>query len=337
MQNLKRASNELFRRQPDEVFPSFKALWENAVSSKEASKDRWVDPEKLKTDAMDHLLLSVENDVFPMSDWSFSQLCRLAGVAKDTVNKLTAKTASTVFDETLPRSGKPMQVLTSKEVRSIHGMAYTRLWDSDLLHTVSEFATDFTPPQTAFDGRGKGLYRGEQDMFVFLIDPTGWIEIDGEAFAPGFFAWNSEVGRRTVGIETFWFQRACANHIVWNAVDVTTVNRKHTANVHESLSVIRRTIEILVDKRDAGKDQFVNVIRKAMSERIGDTDETTKFLAKQGFTKALQKRALEVARQQGSFTIFSIVDALTRLSQEEPNAGDRAEADQKAGRLLQLV
>jgi type I restriction-modification system DNA methylase subunit len=43
-------------------------------------------------------------------------------------------------------------------------------------------------------------------MFCFLIDPKGWIEIDGEAFAPGFFVWNSEVGRRaflTATIEHF--------------------------------------------------------------------------------------------------------------------------------------
>ena len=43
-------------------------------------------------------------------------------------------------------------------------------------------------------------------MFVFLIDPTGWAEIEGQTFAPGFFIWNSEVGKRSLGIQTFWFQ-----------------------------------------------------------------------------------------------------------------------------------
>jgi hypothetical protein len=101
---------------------------------------------------------------------------------------------------------------------------------------VREFATDFQPPQKggAVDDGGTGLYCGEQDMFVFLIDPTGWAEIDGEAFAPGFFLWNSEVGRRSVGVQTFWFQAVCQNHIVWDAVEVVEFSRKHTANVHES-------------------------------------------------------------------------------------------------------
>jgi hypothetical protein len=105
---------------------------------------------------------------------------------------------------------------------------YTWLYDADLLSMVREFATEFQPPQQGRADwpmtadvpdddipfvpdppkpRGTGLYRGEQDMFVFLIDPSGWTEINGEAFAPGFFLWNSEVSKRSVGIQTFWFQR----------------------------------------------------------------------------------------------------------------------------------
>jgi hypothetical protein len=86
---------------------------------------------------------------------------------------------------------------------------------------VEEYATDFQPPPKGFNG-ATGLYAGEQDLFVFLIDPTGWVEIDGEAFAPGMFLWNSEVGCRSVGIETFWYQQVCANHIVWDAVAFET-------------------------------------------------------------------------------------------------------------------
>ena len=57
-------------------------------------------------------------------------------------------------------------------------------------------------------------------MFAFLIDDSAWVEIGGEQFAPGFFVWNSEVGRRTIGVETFWFQHVCANHIVWDAIEL---------------------------------------------------------------------------------------------------------------------
>ena len=54
-------------------------------------------------------------------------------------------------------------------VRSVHGASYTRLYNADLLAMVKEFATDFTPPQRGMNG-GTGLYCGEQDLFIFLID-----------------------------------------------------------------------------------------------------------------------------------------------------------------------
>jgi hypothetical protein len=263
----------------------------------------------------------------------------MAGVSRDTINRLSPKTASKAFEETLPHSDKPLQLLTTGDhIRSVHGVAYTRLWNIELLDLVKEFASDFLPPQTAMDGQSTGLYCGEQDMFAFLIDPTGWAEIEGEAFAPGFFLWNSEVGRRTLGIQTFWFQRVCQNHIVWDAVEVAEFTRKHTANVRDGLDDIRRIIENLVAKRDARRDGFVECMKKAMHERLGsDADEVIKLLTQHGIPRGLVKDAMELAREQGGFTIFSVVDVLTKLSQSVQLAGDRAELDMKIGSLLALA
>ena len=80
----------------------------------------------------------------------------------------------------------------------------------EVLEAVREAAPDFTPPPKGLGG-ATGLYAGEQDMFAFGIDPTGWVEIGGENFALGFFVWNSEVGRRSVGVQTFWYQEICQN------------------------------------------------------------------------------------------------------------------------------
>ena len=77
---------------------------------------------------------------------------------------------------------------------------------------VRDVAVDFQPPPKGFNG-ATGLYCGEQDMFLFMIDPTGWTEIEGQNFAPGFFCWNSEVGRRSVGITTFWYQEIGRAHV----------------------------------------------------------------------------------------------------------------------------
>ena len=156
--------------------------------------------------------------------------------------------------------------------------------------------------------------------------------------APGFFVWNSEVGRRTVGIQTFWFQAICQNHLIWDAVDVTEFRCKHTTNVGEALSNVRRLIEQLVNRRDERRDAFAATIANAMKTKLGDdADEVLKILQKHGITKTLGNEALKIAEEQAKFTIFSVVDALTRLAGKQQNAGDRTAMDIKSSSLLALA
>lgn len=340
MAHLTRAHEELFRRTPDEQFPSLAALSTHCRQLRDQSVDRWELPQTLRPASTPHYLqLGIGDDgMFLMNDWSFGQLCRLAQVPKRTINRFSPDTAKRAFYETLPVGRKPLQLLVNdRRIRSIHAASYTRLHNADLLDVVEECAADFRPPQHAATG-GTGLYCGEQDMFCFLIDPAGWAEIDGQAFAPGFFIWNSEVGRRAVGIETFWFQAVCANHIVWDVVETVEFTRKHTANVRESLDEIRHIIARLVAKRDQRRDGFVNVVRKAMHERLGtDADEAVVQLLRHGIGRSVAEKATEIAKEHGAFTIFALVDALTRMAGKVQNAGDRVDLDRDAGRLLALA
>lgn len=339
MPNLTDASQQLFERREDERFDSLQALFEHCQRDKTEAQDRWVPPQDVEIDpGYSQLGLRLDESTFSLNDWSFGQVCRLAGVTKDTVNRLSPTTAANVLGETLPREGKPLQVLTHGDnIRAVHGASYTRLYNADLLTMLKEFATDFEPPPVGCNG-ATGLYCGEQDMFCFLIDPAGWAEINGEAFAPGFFLWNSEVGRRTLGVKTFWFQAICQNHIVWDATEVVEFSRKHTANVHDGLREIREIIARLVESRDRRRDGFVAVIQKAMEQQFGDTpDKVLELLKDRGVTRTMAKQAVEIAQAQGRFTIFSVLDALTRVAGRMQYAGDRVEVDEKAGQLLALV
>lgn len=340
MVNLTRASQELFRRTPDECFESLDTMLAHCRNQQEASMERWHPPADFAA-TVDagclSLKLGTDGASLMMNDWSFGQLCKLAGVAKETVNRLSPGTARQVLCETLPGGNKPLQLFTQGQfLRSLHGSSYTRLYNADLVESLRAFE-DFRPPEKGFNG-ATGLYAGEQDLFCFLIDPVGWIEIEGEAFAPGFFVWNSEVGRRSFGIQTFWFQAVCQNHIVWDAVEVVEYTRKHTASVADSLKEMCSLIEGLVRKRDERKDAFANVIARAMQTKLGDdADEVVKQLASHGISRGQARQALEFAERRGRFTLFAIVDGLTRLAGEIRNAGERLDADQKAGALLALA
>ena len=139
-------------------------------------------------------------------------------------------------------------------------------------------------------------------------------------------------------MQTFWFQAVCANHLVWDAVEVVEFSRKHTANVGDCLGEIRRIVESLVAKRDERRDGFVAAIKAAMSTPLAaDAEGALAELLKTGYTRALAAEAVDIARQQGRLTIFTVVDALTRLAGRLRNAGERTDADQKAARLLGRV
>lgn len=344
MTNLTHASRQLFTRPPDEWFASLADLSRHCVQKREQSRET-VEQMSAMRPTLNEGQLALRYNGFPLlrlTDWSFTQLCGLAGAAKDTVNRLQPRTAGQVLIELLEgrdRSGLKLQTLIEgkRVVRAITGEKYTRLWNADLVAMLQEFATDFTPPPKGFNG-ATGLYAGEQDLFCFMIDPTGWAEIDGEAFAPGFFVWNSEVGRRSVGVSTFWFQAVCANHIVWDATDIVEFTRRHIGNVADALKEIRQQIEALVTKRDERRDCFATVIKKAMTTNYGtDAEDVLKRLATEGFPKALAQRVIKLAWQKGKFTVWTVIDALTKISREERNAGGRVAADQKAVALLDRV
>ncbi len=337
MANLTRAYDELFRRSPDEQFETLDSLIAHCRSARQCSNDCWVSHDQICVTSDMTVVLDSAPD-YRFNDWSFSQLCRMAGVSRDTINRLSHKTASRALQETMPTSEKPFQILACEsQIRSIHGVAYTRLWNDELLDVIADAAPGFTAPQKAVTG-STGLYCGEQDMFAFLIDPTGWIEVEDQAFAPGFFVWNSEVGRRTVGIQTFWFQKVCRNHIVWDAIEVIETSRRHTARVRDFLDLAKTTVAALVTKRDQRRDGFAEVLGKAMRQELGDDAEAVmKQLRKHGISKEVGKKAVEIAQRSGGFTIFSLVDALTQLSQRVNYIGDRTGFDMKAAALLSLV
>ncbi|QDT01482.1 hypothetical protein [Adhaeretor mobilis] len=124
----------------------------------------------------------------------------------------------------------------------------------------------------------------------------------------------------------------------WDAVEVVEFTCKHTAKVGDGLTEIRRLIERLVAKRDERRDGFVRVVSNAMRQQLrSEADEVVKNLTREGIPRGLAAKATQFARESGRFSIFSLVDALTRLAQEVRYAGDRVEIDAKAASLLALA
>ena len=70
MVNLTRASDELFRRQPDECFGSIAELVTHCEQQRENSQDRWHLPQEMTTTR--DLRLQIADDEYAFNDWSFT-------------------------------------------------------------------------------------------------------------------------------------------------------------------------------------------------------------------------------------------------------------------------
>jgi len=162
MQNLKQASHELFRRAPDERCQSLAELRDRCNTQRQNSSELWLPPSDFKVlgGSGETLQITGAGQAFDLNDWSFGQLCRQAGVAKETLNRLTVDTAGRVLAETLPTGRKPFQLYTQEgTIRALHPASYTRLQNAELVEVLQEFSADFQPPQRGVDG-ATGLYLG---------------------------------------------------------------------------------------------------------------------------------------------------------------------------------
>ncbi len=155
MSNLLHAHRELYKRSPDEQFGSVESLFTHCEAQRNVSRDVWRPPQDVRPQTReDSLILNAGADGdLSLNDWSFSQLCRLALVSKETVNRVAPDTASRILIDTMPTGSKPLQLMvTNDTLRSIHGVAYSRLWNSQLLDVIRETGGEFIPPPPARNG-----------------------------------------------------------------------------------------------------------------------------------------------------------------------------------------
>src|SRR5262245_27119325 len=91
MTTLTAASSQLFSRPPDERYPTLDALYRHCREMEELSNDRWVSSKEmyfLGSEGGNLLLRTGEGPDYALNSWSFAQVCKLAGVGIETVNKV---------------------------------------------------------------------------------------------------------------------------------------------------------------------------------------------------------------------------------------------------------
>ena len=341
-----RAHREWARRPADERFPTLEALRADAEADKHASREIEVDGASLSVQSLgDAIWIRSGDKGAPLTDWSFGQACRLGGAPAGYLQSLTTGTAVAALNESLSETRASRDALKllvrNGHVAAMNGPRYGRVYDADVLRMLDGLQ-GFAPPP-AYERNGStnaGLYRGQRDMFVFMVNEESRIE-DGsaEGLGRGFFLWNSEVGARSFGIATFLYRHICGNHIVWGMTSLVEKRLKHIGEVsHRARAEVALALSAWTNDGVSDLEAQIQIARVKVLGK--DKEEVVRSVVKAtGATQSVVSAAWEGASQWAEVdgapdTVWGMVNAITRYSQASTWTSDRVETDRLAGQLL---
>ena len=187
------------------------------------------------------------------------------------------------------------------------------------------------------------LYASDRDMFVFLADEENRIGIPGRrslangtalsgSFARGFFAWNSEVGKSSLGAGFFLFDYVCENRIVWGADQYTEVRIRHTKGAPDRW--LEEIIPVLKEYSEGSAKPVIQAIEDARSKHVeANLDQ---FLANR-FGKRMVapiKAIHETEEGRPIETLWDVTVAATAHARSITNTDARLEIERTARELL---
>jgi hypothetical protein len=375
------STHEQWKTRPaDQRFWSLQDLHRATLAHKASAVEASLDMADIRVEAIDgDVQISGRTGTHAaMTHFAFGQLAARADAPASYLRSLPATLAVQNINHGLKAKAEagPAKLLLHSNggyyVRAITSDKYSRLWN----HTISEKllrleemgwevapayvpwgsdAADFdtriaTPEQAALSLTIKagdqiapaGLYASFEDMFVFLVQKDRVID-DGSAsgLMRGIIVWNSEVGKSTFGMQSFYFRGVCGNHIIWDAEDVKELRMRHVGLTDDKAF---RGLEVELRKYANGSATLMEAkIESARNFRFNTEkpEEIIDFVFdKKILTRADAKRALEavVPDVDGpANSAWGFAQGVTRLSQAEKNADKRTELDRASGKVLQIA
>lgn len=366
-----RVSSEWFSRPHDERFLSLGELAgavrgraersrtlvvETALIHVEANR---TDPERLSL-----ILPGAEAPVAP-THWSFGQLAAQVGAPAAYLRQLPAALAGINLQYGLT-SNRAEQIKTLEteegrvELRAVTGPNYGRIYDYELVEAVQRIAgngtgdtrwkvpgvldwsTGIYNPRVNITQDTSTLYASDRDVFLFLVDDLNPIEAgklpDGspDLFFRGFYAWNSEVGAKTLGMASFYLRAVCQNRNLWGVEDFEEITIRHSK--YAASRFVHEAAPALLNFANSSPMPFINGIKAARERIVARTDEDrTDFLRRRGFSKAETRKIIETALAEEGRppeSIFDFVQGITAVARDKPHQDARLDMEAKAKKLL---
>ncbi|WP_111813565.1 DUF932 domain-containing protein [Agrobacterium pusense] len=371
-ERIGRVSSEWFSRPDDERFLSLTDLYDTVRSRAERAQARTIESAAIRVEATRdnaerlELLVPGQRQAIAPTHWSYGQLCSLVGAPATYMRQLPAPLAAINLQHGLLNHRaeliKTLEMDDGRlELRAVTGPEYGRIWDHELVSAVMKIAGNGTGdtmwkvpgvldwatmthnPFFDITKDTTTLYASDRDVFLFLVDDAHPIEAgrlpngEPDLYFRGFYAWNSEVGSKTLGIASFYLRAVCANRNLWGTENFEEITIRHSKFAAQRFA--HEAAPALTSFANSSPAPFVAGI-KAARERIvarKDDDRET-FLRRRGFSKGETGKVIEmVLSEEGRppESIFDFVQGITALARTKTNQDTRLELEGKAKRLLE--
>ena len=370
-ERIGRVSSEWFSRPDDERYLSLTELHEAVRRRADNATARTVESRAVRVEASredaEKLALVVPGRDEPVAPthWSFGQLCSLVGAPAAYLRQLPAPLAGINLQHGLLNHRaelvKTLEAADGRvELRAVTGPDYGRIWDHELVSAVRRMAGNgvgdtrwkvpgvldwSTMTHNPFVDVTKDtttLYASDRDVFLFLVDDTHPIEAgrlpDGspDLYFRGFYAWNSEVGSKALGIASFYLRAVCMNRNLWGVEGFEEITIRHSKFAAQRFA--HEAAPALANFANSSPGPFVAGI-KAARERIvaRDHEDRQDFLRSRGFTKPETARIIETVLQEEGRppeSLFDFVQGITALARAKPHQDARLELEARAKVLL---
>ena len=371
-ERIGRVSSEWFSRPDDERYLNLTELYDTVRSRAERAHARTVESRAVRVEASrddaERLSLIVPGRDEPISPthWSFGQLCSLVSAPASYMRQLPAPLAGINLQHgLLSHRAEVVKTLEADdgriELRAVTGPDYGRIWDHELVAAVMKIAGNGTG-DTRWKAPGvldwatmmhnpfvdvtkdtTTLYASDRDVFLFLVDDTHPIEAgrlpngEPDLYFRGFYAWNSEVGSKTLGIASFYLRAVCQNRNLWGVEGFEEISIRHSKFAAQRFA--HEAAPALTSFANSSPAPFVAGIKAARERVVARNDEDREsFLRKRGFSKPETAKIIEtVLDEEGRKpeSIFDFVQGITALARTKTNQDTRLDLEAKAKKLME--
>ncbi|MCA2411299.1 DUF932 domain-containing protein [Rhizobium leguminosarum] len=371
-ERIGRVSSEWFSRPDDERYLSLTELYDAVKARADRATARTVESRAVRVEASRDnakslsLVVPGQEEAITPTHWSFGQLCSLVGAPATYMRQLPAPLAGINLQHgLLSHRAELIKTLEAEdgriELRAVTGPDYGRIWDHELVAAVMKIAGDgvgdtmwkvpgvldwATMTHNPFVDVTKDtttLYASDRDVFLFLVDDTHPIEAgrlpngEPDLYFRGFYAWNSEVGSKTLGIASFYLRAVCMNRNLWGCENFEEITIRHSKFAAQRFA--HEAAPALHSFANSSPAPFVAGIKASRERIVARTDEDRQtFLRKRGFSKAETGKIIDVVLQEEGRppeSIFDFVQGMTAHARTKSHQDTRLDLEAKAKSLLE--